>query len=35
MTLAIIAGPTAREGQLFWPTAAVAAQVKRNVMQAF
>jgi hypothetical protein len=35
MTLAIIATPTAREGHLCWPTAAVAARVKLNVMQAF
>jgi hypothetical protein len=35
MTLAIIAAPIAREGQLCWPTAAVAALIKRNVMQAF
>jgi hypothetical protein len=35
MTLAIIAAPTAREGQLCWPTAALAARVKRIVMRAF
>jgi hypothetical protein len=35
MTLAIIATPTAREGHLCWPTAAVAVRVKLNVMQAF
>jgi hypothetical protein len=34
MTLAMIATPTARAGQLGWPTAALAARVKRNVMQA-
>jgi Magnesium chelatase, subunit ChlI len=34
MTLAIIAAPTAREGQLSWLTAALASRVKRNVMQA-
>jgi len=35
MTLAIIASLSVEEGQLSWPTAAVAARVKRNVMQAF
>jgi hypothetical protein len=35
MTLAIIAAPTARVGQLCWPTLALDARVKRNVMQAF
>jgi hypothetical protein len=35
MTLAIITASTAREGQLCWPTAALAARVKRNGMQAF
>jgi hypothetical protein len=35
MTFAIIAAPTAREGQLCWPTAVLAARVKRNEMQAF
>jgi hypothetical protein len=35
MTLAIIAAPTAREGQLSWPTAALAARMKLNVTQAF
>jgi hypothetical protein len=35
MTLAIISAPTARKCQLCWPTAALAARVKPNVMQAF
>jgi hypothetical protein len=35
MTLATIAASTAREGQLSWPMAAVAAWMKRNGMQAF
>jgi hypothetical protein len=35
MTLVIIVGPTVKEGQPSWPTAAVVARVNRNVMQAF